>query len=176
MKLFEVFKKSNQNPQVFVDMDGVLADLFNYAAELHDVKHYNSMSKEQFEKFFANTDSYKLFRDLPKFKSTDALLNLVLKYAGKFNILSSPNIYNTKDSIKGKREWLENNVNVPINKIIFDHEKYKYATQKNGTPNILIDDFSNNTRLWKKQGGIAIKYQADEDSLEKVEDLLKKIY
>jgi hypothetical protein len=90
--------------------------------------------------------------------------------------LSSPNIYNTKDSIKGKREWLENNVNVPINKIIFDHEKYKYATQKNGTPNILIDDFSNNTRLWKKQGGIAIKYQADEDSLEKVEDLLKKIY
>ena len=33
-----------------------------------------------------------------------------------------------------------------------------------------------NTRAWDNAGGIAIKYQADEDSLDKVSNVLEKVF
>ena len=47
----------------------------------------------------------------------------------------------------------------PPQAIIFDHEKYKFARQADGTPNILIDDWDTNIRLWEAQGGIGILYK-----------------
>jgi len=43
--------------------------------------------------------------------------------------------------------------------VIFDHEKYKYAQQPDETPNILIDDWDTNIKLWEANGGIGILYK-----------------
>ena len=67
-------------------------------------------------------------------------------------------------------------IKVPADKIVFEHEKFKYAVQPDGTPNILIDDYGVNTRAWDAAGGTAIKYQADEDSLDKVVQVLAKVF
>ena len=149
-------------------MDGVLADLFNHAGAVNDVEHYNQMTQAQWEEFFKNSNAYELFKSLPVFPTANKLLQMVVNYAGGYNILSSPLNFDKAGSIKGKREWLSKNINVPADQIIFEHEKYKYAVSSDGTPNVLIDDYGVNIRKWADAGGIAIKYQADEDSLQKV--------
>lgn len=172
--LFEDIEKSR--PIVYVDMDGVLADLYSHAAELSDVDHYNQMTPDQWEAFFKDSNAYHLFRDINPFPTANQLLKIVKKYAGGYRILSSPLSFDRAGSIKGKREWLSKHINVPADKIIFEHDKYKYAIQPNGTPNILIDDYGVNTRAWDAAGGIAVKYQADEDTLDKVSKVLEKVF
>lgn len=167
MKIFEL----ETRPTVYVDMDGVLADLFNHAASIHDVDHYNQMTDQQWEDFFKNSDAYHLFRDLPAFPTANKLLNIVKKLAGGFTILSSPLNFDKAGSIKGKREWLAKHINVSPDNIVFEHDKQKYAVS-NGVPNILIDDWGVNIKKWNAAGGIGIKYQADENTLE---DLSKQL-
>ena len=154
--------------KVYVDMDGVLADLFNHVGELHDVEHYNQMTPAQWETFFKDSNAYELFRSLPAFATANKLLQMVVDFAGGYTILSSPLSFDKEGSVKGKREWLSKHITVPADDIIFEHEKHKYAKQSNGEPNILIDDYGVNIRKWDGAGGIAIKYQADEDSLQSV--------
>lgn len=175
MKIADITEDSGK-PIVYVDLDGVLADLYNYAAELHDVEHYNHMTKKQWESFFKDSDAYHLFSKLPEFSSNHALIDLVLRYAGSYNILSSPLNFDPEGSKKGKSIWIKRHLKPMPAKVVFETDKYKYAKQNDGTPNILIDDFKHNTKAWTKAGGIAIKYQADEDSLDKIESVLKKVY
>lgn len=171
MKIFEV---AAQKPTVYVDMDGVLADLFNHAASLHDVDHYNSMSNQQWTDFFQKTNAEELFANLPPFSTANALLAMVRKMAGGYKILSSPLNFDKQGSIRGKRAWLAKNISVPADGVIFEHEKYIYAKGFEGQPNILIDDYGVNIRKWRDAGGIGIKYQADENSLAELKAALTK--
>ena len=148
-------------PIVFLDMDGVIVDLFGYAADITGVTDTKELSQEQFDKFFAGHDAEELFADLPKFKSADKLVSIIDQLAGSFNILSSPLAEDKPGSIRGKNRWLDKNISIMPAKRIFDHEKYKYATQSDGTPNILIDDYKFNINKWREAGGIAIRYRAD---------------
>lgn len=180
MRLFELTEQKSK-PILFLDMDGVLCDLFGYAAEIHDVEHYNQMTQADFAKFFNKNhiEAKQLFSNLPLAPNAYELLDIIKKYAGSFNILSSPLTSGDEGakqgSIIGKKNWLAKH-NINPKHAIFEHDKYKYAVQSDGTPNILIDDYGKNIRLWNQAGGIAIKYQADEDSPSKVEEALKKIY
>jgi len=177
MKITELLENvQEQKPIVYVDMDGVLADLYNHAADLHDVDHYNDMSKEEWETFFKDSDAYHLFRDIPSFATANKLLELVKKYADGYTILSSPLSFDKAGSIKGKTEWLKKHIKVKPDNVIFEHDKYKYAVQPDGTPNVLIDDYGVNTRAWNEHDGVACKYQADEDSLDKVVAVLQKVF
>lgn len=178
MKITELIEgvERRSKPICYVDMDGVLADLYSSAAEFHDVEHYNDMTSDQWNTFFNDSDAYHLFRDIKPFPTANKLLQFVKQYAGGYTILSSPLSFDREGSIKGKREWLSKNINVSPDNVIFEHDKYKYAVQSDGTPNILIDDYGVNTRAWDKAGGIACKYQADEDDLAKVIEVLQKVY
>jgi hypothetical protein len=167
------FEKSPNKPIVYVDMDGVLADLFNHVGGLHDVEHYTRITKDQWEQFFKNSNAYELFSSLPAFPTANKLLQIVKQYAGGYTILSSPLNFDREGSIKGKRAWLSKHITVPPDNVIFEHQKYKYAVQADGTPNILIDDFRTNITAWRNAGGIGIKYQSDEDSLDVVVQGLK---
>jgi 5'(3')-deoxyribonucleotidase len=179
MKIIELIESKQLDkgkPTVFVDMDGVLADLFGYAGDLHDVEHYNEMTPDQWETFFRDSDAYHLFKSIGVFPASNELLEIVKKFAGDYDILSSPLNFDRDGSIKGKREWLNKNITVKPKHVIFDHDKAKYAVQKDGTPNILIDDYGVNIRKWIAAGGIGIKYQADEDRLDKVVSGLRSAF
>lgn len=177
MKITELLESvQERKPIVYVDMDGVLADLYSHAAEISDVEHYNQMTPEQWETFFKDSNAYHLFRDIQPFSTANQLLELVKKYAGGYTILSSPLSFDRAGSIKGKSEWLKKHIKVAPDRVVFEHEKYKYAVQPDGTPNILIDDYGVNTRAWDAAGGTAVKYQADEDNLSKVVNVLQKVF
>lgn len=169
-------KAISENTKVYVDLDGVLADLFNHIGKIHDVEHYNEMTKKQWEDFFKETDAYHLFRDLPAFPNIHTLLNLVISMFGEYKILSSPLNFDPPNSIRGKQEWIAKHLDPKPVECIFDHEKYKYAINNDGSPNILIDDFRSNIKQWDKAGGIGIKFQNDENTLvflrEKLQSLL----
>ena len=43
--------------------------------------------------------------------------------------------------------------------IIFTKEKHHYSRSLDGFPNILIDDYGENIRMWSANGGIGIKHK-----------------
>ena len=70
-------------------------------------------------------------------------------------ILTSPM---QKGSEIGKAFWIDNNLSPAPEKVFMSSEKYNWALDENGEPNILIDDWSKNIVPWAKKGGIAIQH------------------
>jgi 5'(3')-deoxyribonucleotidase len=140
-------------------MDGVLADFFGEVAREHDVEYWREIHRKdlgidqiaQKPGFFAN---------LPPMPHAEQFMRGVVQISGKYSILSSPLMSDVEQSSEEKSEWLRRYLRRrPPQAIVFDHEKYKYARQADGTPNILIDDYDTNIRLWETNGGIGILYK-----------------
>jgi 5'(3')-deoxyribonucleotidase len=146
------------DPIVYVDMDNVLADFFGKVADEHDVDYWREIHRKELG-IDQVAQKSGFFRSLKPMPNAEKLIAGVLKIAGKYSILSSPLLSNVEESSKEKTEWLQHYLkNRPPQAIIFDHEKFKYAKQAGGTPNILIDDYDLNIHLWESNGGIGILY------------------
>jgi hypothetical protein len=113
------------------------------------------------------------FNRLPKIATADKLIEIVVSYTGgDYSILSSPLRGDKNNSAKWKKLWLGRNMKIQPRNVIITSNKSVYA-KSNGISNILIDDRGANIERWQAAGGHGIKYQADEDSLQKVTDGLK---
>ena len=156
---------------IFLDMDGVLADLFGHTSKIHDVETYQKIDKETYEKFYKDVDAEHLFSSLPAFDEANKIVEMIVKLFGEYNILSSPLNFDVAGSIKGKSLWLDQNISIPCQERVFEHRKFIYATTNN-KPNILIDDYRPNIKSWNEAGGYGIKFQTDENSLEYLRESL----
>ena len=148
--------------EVYVDMDGVLADFFGEVAREHDVKYWREIHRKDLgiDQIAQEPGFFKL---LPVLPNAGKLMQGVISLASKYSILSSPLMSNVEESSKEKMQWLQRHLkNHQPQAVIFDHEKYKYAQQPDETPNILIDDWDTNIRLWEANGGIGILYKPEE--------------
>jgi hypothetical protein len=86
------------------------------------------------------------------------LLAMIKQVKGEYNICTSP-LADDPNSIPHKREWIEKNLSFfPPKNVYITHNKPQYATNNNGTPNILIDDYGVNIDAWESAGGIGIKH------------------
>jgi 5'(3')-deoxyribonucleotidase len=156
-------------------MDGVLADFFGEVAQAHDVEYWREIHRKDLG-IDQIAQEPGFFEMLPVLPNAGRLMKGVLHLAGKYSILSSPLLSNVEDSSKEKSEWLERHLkNHQPQAVIFDHEKYKFARQANGTPNILIDDYGTNIKLWEANGGIGIHYK-DEDYKQALDRLSKALH
>ena len=176
MRLFELKNNYPSTPLVYVDMDGVLADFFGQVARIHGVSDWREIKRKD----EADTRAAKIpgfFEKLPALPCAHDLIKGVMKIAGTYSILSSPLQSDVEKSVKEKSQWIADNLKpYPPQEELFSHTKYRYAKQADGTPNILIDDRGSNISSWEHAGGIGIKYQADEDSLDKVAKGLAHAY
>jgi len=156
--------------QVYVDLDGVLADFFSEYAKLAGIKdgNYRSVPPAKNDPTLDLMIGTDFFARLPKFHSADQLIHIVVKVYGEYHICSSPLRGDHENCAKNKRIWIQNHLTPPPSTVIITPNKAKYAIQPDGTPNILIDDRTENIIKWNAAGGIGIKYQADEDSLQVV--------
>jgi hypothetical protein len=184
MILQELFEADAPTPvqeksrtQVYLDMDGVLADFFEEYAKLAGNPkdgsgryNYRNIPAAKTDPTLNKMVGTDFFYRLPKFPTTDALVSLVVKIFGSYNICSSPLRGDHENSAVQKRRWLQDNLAVQPQEVIITPQKQKYAVQSDGTPNILIDDRGSNITAWEAAGGVGIKYQADEDSLLKNND------
>tara|TARA_A100001015_G_scaffold68437_1_gene75740 strand:+ start:7271 stop:8437 length:1167 start_codon:yes stop_codon:yes gene_type:complete len=164
-------------PTVYLDMDGVLADFFGGVEKMYGVEHWkeltNDKTKDLKKEVIDRITGTDFFATLPKFSTADALIDMVQKFTGgKFSINTSPLRGDHENSGKYKKLWIQNNIEQP-DEIIVTGRKESYATDKaSGTPNILIDDRPVNVQRWQAAGGYGILYQANRDSLSKVQDAL----
>lgn len=140
-------------------MDGVLADFFTPLAKHHGVSHWRK-ARRIHDKVDKIASKPGFFSHLKILSNAKRLITGVVKLAGYYSILSSPLQAEVEQSSKEKSEWLQKHFKSPSpHSVLFDHEKFKYARQANGTPNILIDDYDTNIYLWEANGGIGILYK-----------------
>jgi 5'(3')-deoxyribonucleotidase len=146
--------------EIYVDMDGVLADFFGEWAKVMKVDHYSKIDNVDINvalQKIRDTDDFWL--KLPLLPQAKQLLELIKKIKGSYTICSSP-LADDPRSEPHKREWIKKNLSFfPPKNVIITSNKPKYATQSDGTPNILIDDFGKNVNAWEAAGGEGFKYK-----------------
>jgi 5'(3')-deoxyribonucleotidase len=165
MRILPLVEDDKPKPEVYVDLDGVLVDFFSEWAKIHGVDHWKKIAPKMKSQGKTIEDALDLVRQTKDFwinlkpeSGINELLGGIKKYAGSYTVLSSP-LSNDPTSEPQKREWVKNNLAAfPPKKVIIFKNKAKYATQADGTPNILIDDFSEQINPWKAAGGIGIKH------------------
>jgi len=168
-------KQATAHSTIYLDMDGVLANFFAEYAKMANVKSYRDIPPAKGDPLLTSMQGTNFFGRLPKFPTTDALVNLAIKYAGRYSICSSPLRDDHNNSVYWKTIWIKTNLSPQPSTIEITGTKTKYAMTGN-VPNILIDDKGSNIQAWIAAGGIGIKYQADEDSLDKVKTALEIIF
>ena len=174
-----VGKSYANQPIVYVDMDGVLVDFFGEWANMHGVESWRDIRpllKKQGKTIDDALDEIRARDDfwinLKQHTGAKALLAAIKKHAGEYIILSSP-LSNDPNSIPQKRAWVKNNLSAfPPKEVIIHKRKQDYATQTDGTPNILIDDYSSQVKPWAAAGGIALKHS--NSNIEKTVNALRQ--
>jgi len=147
----------SKDSEVYVDMDGVLADFFGAWKKLvgtdwREIKDLDSALQKIRDK-----DDFWL--NIPVTSNAMNLLSLIKELKGKYNILSAP-LPNDPNAEPHKREWVKKNLSAfPPSKVIITSNKSVHATQPDGTPNILIDDFGKNIAKWEAAGGVGFKHK-----------------
>jgi 5'(3')-deoxyribonucleotidase len=162
MKVYHILeaKEVASSSKIYVDMDGVLADFFTEWGKLMGKENWRDIGIDQIpaalEKI-KQTENFWL--DLPLTKNAENLLSIIKNVKGSYNICSSP-LPGDPNSEPHKREWIKKNLSFfPPEEIIITHNKTKWATQADGTPNILIDDYGKNIQAWEAAGGIGFKHK-----------------
>jgi len=171
-----ISEEEKGKPIVYVDMDGVLADFFSEWAKMAGIKsgNYKDIPREDINKTLDKMIGTDFFAQLPKFSTADKLIQMVIGHFGSYKILSSPLRNDHENSKKHKIDWIGRKLKIKPEETIISSNKGAYATQADGTPNILIDDLGKNVQNWMNNGGLGIKYQADEDPLSKVQQWLSQ--
>jgi len=158
--LDEALGELSPSTEIYVDMDGVLADFFGDWARLMNVDHWSDIGKENIPQALdkiRQTEDFWL--ELPLTSNAKNLLGIIKKLKGSYKILSSP-LPDDPNSEPHKREWIKNNLDFFLpREVIITHDKAKYARNKDGTPNILIDDYGVNINAWEEAGGIGFKHK-----------------
>jgi len=126
-----------------------------------DITHFRGSASEA-EKFDGSLRNYMYGRvgndadfwaKLPWMPNGKELWNFISKYNP--HILTSPM---QRGSEIGKAFWIDENLRPLPDKVFMSSEKYEWALNDAGKPNILIDDWSKNTVPWSNKGGIAIQH------------------
>lgn len=161
---------------VYVDMDGVLANFFHRLAKLYGMQHWKDIpSSEDTVKRLSGTD---FFNTLEPFPTTHQLIRDVHWLTkGNWAILSTPLKGDEQNSIYWKNRWLDRILDElggiqPVARF-YSHHKENYAMDGD-KPNLLIDDRPHNLRAFVQQGGVGIRYQADESNYNKLLNKLEK--
>lgn len=170
--------RATENTKIYLDMDGVLADFFAEYAKLAGIKsgNYRDIPPAKADPTLDKMIGTDFFARLPKFPTADNLVKMVLHYAPSYNICSSPLRGDHKNSEHYKRVWIKQHLSPQPKDIVITGQKERWAVNPDGSPNILIDDRGTNIVAWRARGGIGIKYQADENSLDVVAKGLAHAY
>tara|TARA_B100000927_G_scaffold273741_1_gene252439 strand:- start:417 stop:1610 length:1194 start_codon:yes stop_codon:yes gene_type:complete len=156
-KMAETLGELASTSKVYVDMDGVLADFFGEWQKLIGKDWRKVKDIEPALQKIRDTDNFWL--NLPLLPQAKNLLGIIKKVKGSYTILSSP-LPNDPNSEPHKREWIKKNLDFfPPENVIITKDKAKFATNPDGTPNILIDDFGQNIASWEAAGGEGFKHK-----------------
>ena len=162
-------------PKVYVDMDGVIANFYAGVTRVTGHEEPRAMALQDIEDTMASFKGTDFFFQLPKYDQADELIALVNKMTGgDWYILSSPLKYDREGSAKHKAAWIKKYLKIQPRGMHFTGDKAQYATQADGTPNILIDDYPKYLEKWTNAGGIGVKYKGHVGNISDVKATLGK--
>jgi predicted kinase len=162
-------------PKVYVDMDGVLANFYAGVTRVTGHAEPRAMALQDIEDTMASFKGTDFFYRLPKYEQADQLIAMVNKMTnGDWYILSSPLKYDREGSAKHKAAWVREFLKIQPKGMHFMSDKAQFATQPDGTPNILIDDYPKYLNSWKDKGGIGVQYKGHVGNIEDVKATLDK--
>jgi len=166
-----------QMPHLYLDMDGVQADLFHRVAELENVAHWRDIPDQDAAitrlSLQGPLEVYQLFRDLKPLPGGMRIIQWLHQHHIPFTVLSAPLRNEQQASIEAKRDWLDQYNPGTSETAIFTKRKFKYAVT-DGSPNVLVDDFNYYLQSWVDAGGIAVKHA--DDTTDHTIMQLEKIY
>ena len=178
--------------KIFCDMDGVLVNLVGGISKSLKNKFDEELITEIISMDFSWRKEHpdpKLNKVLDEIKVTldnnstfwgDTLEPLpdaleLWDFISEYNprILSHP--WDTA-SVEGKEFWVMNNLEPRPDKIYLplDGQKHLWATNTDGSPNILIDDFSKYIDKWHVHGGIAITHTSTKNTIRQLKEILSQ--
>jgi hypothetical protein len=159
-------------PDLYVDMDEVLVDFLGGAEKVLGKKYTDKSFKDSKEKKELMTkNAPNFFRDLKWKSDGKALWNFIKKY-DPYILSAYPKTW-MPNSKKDKMEWIKKNLGISSSKVLLvaRADKEKYATSKEGQPNILIDDHSKNGKEWRGSGGVAVIHKSASDTISKLKKM-----
>lgn len=150
--------KLSSASEIYVDMDGVLVDFFGPWTKMMGVDDWRQI-KDVDAALQKIRDTKDFWINLKPTANAENLLSVIKEIKGEYNILSAPMADDPRVE-PSKKEWVEKNLTAfPPKQVIITSAKSKYATQSDGTPNILIDDFGQNVTKWEASGGVGFKHK-----------------
>lgn len=176
MKIEEI-SNTQKMPHLYLDMDGVQADLFHAVAKREKVDHWDDIPDQDEAitrlSLQGPESVYELFRNLDPLPGGQTIIKWLHANKIPFTVLSAPLRNEPKASIDAKKDWLDQHNPGTSQNAIFTKRKYQYA-MKDGNPNVLVDDFNYYLQSWAGAGGIAVKHS--EGTTDHTIKQLEKIY
>jgi 5'(3')-deoxyribonucleotidase len=151
--LIQLHEATNEDlPDIYCDLDEVLVDFIQGANAAVDGEFARMDSKERWS-IINNTKGF--WKNLGWKPNAKRLYDFISKYDP--HVLSA---YTDRDpsSKRGKMTWLKNNAKFKRANIhlVLRAQKKSFAKDKDGSPNVLIDDYKKNINEWESAGGIGI--------------------
>ena len=138
--------------KLYLDFDGVIMDTIRLTYKMLDEK--NLQTQDEIRSFFRNLDWKHLLEVAPVLNDSINCIKKILD-SNKFDVSILTHI-NSKQEGMEKIKFIENRIEglevIPCPKEI---EKCDYVKPLNC---ILVDDYSQNLKLWQEKGGISVKY------------------
>ena len=154
MKTFQQHLVEFDNPQIYCDMDGVVADFTAFTANLLGTK---------FKDEYWDELPVDLFLQLPPMSDAHVLWGYIKQFQ-PFMLTAVPRDSRgpiAKRAWKDKTRWMMKNFKLPSSrmKIVLRKNKKNFAMDgRDKRPNILIDDHLGNIREWESAGGIGVHH------------------
>ena len=154
MKSFAQHIMEFDNPQIYCDMDGVVADFISYTTEILGTKF-----KDEYWDQLPND----MFLQLPKMQDADVLWKYIKQF-DPFMLTAVPRESRgpiAKRAWKDKTRWMKKNFRLSEDKmrIVLRKNKKNFAMDgRDRRPNVLIDDHKGNINEWESAGGIGVHH------------------
>lgn len=143
--------------RLYLDMDGVLCHFDKRARETWgfeiDPNGWYDISDDHWKMIYQNTEFWSHMDWQPGGQELWEISKSLDPW-----ILTAYNPMVMRSTIIGKLDWVERELGIPIwkMKLTMREDKHHFATNLNGTRNILVDDNRKNIKEWEQAGGIGI--------------------
>ena len=157
MKSFQQHIMEFDNPQIYCDMDGVVADFLKFT---------NNILGTKFKDEYWSDLPLDTFAQLPKMPDADVLWGYIKQFQ-PFMLTAVPRESRgpiAKRAWKDKTRWMKKNFRLASDRmrIVLRKNKKNFAVDgRDRRPNILIDDHLGNIREWERAGGIGVHHISD---------------
>jgi len=166
-KKFKHYLVEFDTPQIYCDMDGVLADFEKGITDMIGGKFNDDRWSELPDDFFLQLepmpDAQRLWDFIGKY---DPLILTAVPRSSRGPISKRA----TEDKTRFMKRWF----GVPSNRMypVMRADKMRFAKDgRDGRPNLLIDDHSKNILQFKSAGGIGVHHKSASGSIKQLKEI-----